>query len=352
MKKNFQGNYSLFVPLCISLVLFCVGCGKRDDSAAKTQFEIDKVYKRGPLIAHVRIDKAKITIAQTLLVELEASVQPPYKVQMPSINEVLKDFGMVDWQNLGDRLDPNNSVVTTLRYRLEPFLSGKYSLPAFTFEFTDANSTDKTTHKLTTEPIDVEVTSLLGEDRSKLTIADIEDIVQMPSRTSFLWLWMAGGICVLSAVAVWLYVRRKRKRKLIRIFKPAHEIAFDRLRALVSEDLVSAGRIKEFYERASNILRHYIEDRFELMAPERTTEEFLAELQWTEVLSPDDKQALAEFLSHCDLVKFAKHTPTTEQIQHTFDLVKSFIEETKSDEYKVDVTDKANAEQPVEIGSS
>ena len=54
---------------------------------------------------------------------------------------------------------------------------------------------------------------------------------------------------------------------------------------------------------------------------------------------------LGEFLTHCDLVKFAKHEPTTEQIQQTFDLVKDFIEKTGSDERKVDVTDKVQEQE-------
>jgi len=121
---------------------------------------------------------------------------------------------------------------------------------------------------------------------------------------------------------------------------------------LVNEDLVGAGKIKEFYERISDILRHYIEHRFSLRAPESTTEEFLAELANTEVLPVSEKQRLGEFLKHCDLVKFAKHNPTTQQIQETFDLVKDFIEKTKSDERKVDVTDMAGSEQAVMIGSA
>ncbi len=54
---------------------------------------------------------------------------------------------------------------------------------------------------------------------------------------------------------------------------------------------------------------------------------------------------LGEFLTHCDLVKFAKHEPTTEQVQQTFDLVKDFIEKTRSDERKVDVTDKVQEQE-------
>ncbi|MHC4118001.1 MAG: hypothetical protein ACYSWO_10885 [Planctomycetota bacterium] len=51
-------------------------------------------------------------------------------------------------------------------------------------------------------------------------------------------------------------------------------------------------------------------------------------------------------------MKFAKHEPTTEQIQETFDLVKNFIEKTKSDERKVDITDMVASEETAEIGSA
>jgi hypothetical protein len=112
---------------------------------------------------------------------------------------------------------------------------------------------------------------------------------------------------------------------------------------------VKAGKIKEFYERVSDILRHYIEHRFNLRAPERTTEEFLAELTYTNMLPRSDQERLGEFLRHCDLVKFAKHQPTAEQIQKTFNLVKDFIETTKSDEKKIEVT-TADAEEPIEAG--
>lgn len=340
MRKSVTGQLS-FLLLCL-LMLACAGC--RDDSqgrAEKVEFEIDKPYDRGPLSVHLRIDKAELTIAQTLMMELEATVHDGYEVAMPKIDAVLKDFGIVDWDNLGDKLDEDDNIVRTYRYRLEPFLSGKYELPSLTFEFYDANEPNAVTHKLATEPVAVEVTSLLGEDRANLVIEDIEGVVAMPKEASLWWLWLLGAGPLISVVAVWLIFRKKRLARLIRIFQPAHEIAYARLRVLVREDLIAAGKIKEFYEKISSILRHYIEHRFELRAPERTTEEFLAELQHTDVLSESDKTSIGEFLTHCDLVKFAKHAPTKEQIQKTFNLVKQFIEKTKSDEHKIDVTDKA-----------
>ena len=339
--------------LCCGVLWLYAGCGKSPDGKArKTQFEIDKNYERGPITVHVRADKAKMTIAETVLLELEAAIEPGYEVRMPKVDKVLESFGIVDWDNLGDKLDPNNRVVSTYRYRLEPFLSGTYPIPAFTFEFHDANSPEDKKYELTTEPIDIEVTSLPGEQRAELKIDDIEDVMEMPKQKSFTWVWALVVIAATAAAGLWLYLRGKRVKELVRIFKPAHEIAYGRLRALVKEDLVGAGKIKEFYERISDILRHYIEHRFSLRAPERTTEEFLAELASTELLPAAEKQRLGEFLQHCDLVKFAKHNPTTQQIQETFDLVKDFIEKTKSDERKVDVTDMTGSEEAVTIGNT
>ncbi len=338
-----------WLATCLLVGLFMwAGCEEGPQSAVtKTEFEVDEVYERGPASVHVRLGKTKMTIADTVVLQLEATLEPGYEMQMPTVDKVLENFGIVDWDNLGQRLDEKNDVVTTYQYRLEPFLSGSYEIPAFTFVFHDVNEPDSR-HELTSEPIAVEVTSLLGEQRAELVIEDIEGVVEIPLPASRWWLW-ALTLLGPAVVAVGCFLLRSRRAKrLVRIFKPAHEIAYARLRALVAENLAEQGRIKEFYERISRILRHYIEDRFDLHAPERTTEEFLAELRFTEVLPSSDKEVLEEFLTHCDLVKFARHDPTTDQIQRTFDLVKDFIERTKSEVRKVDVTDKVGAEQTIE----
>lgn len=344
-----RGRLWACLLVCAGALLACGGC--KDDAqraSAGAGFEVDKVYQRGPATVHVRLDKTKISIAETVLLQFEASLRPGYEIRMPKVDKVLESFGIVDWDSPGQRLDDNNYVVTTYQYRLEPFLSGSYEIPAFTFEFHDVNQPD-TKHEMTSEPIAVEVTSLLGEDRAKLVIEDIEGVVGMPKPASRWWLWSLAVLGVVAAPAGWLILRGRRAKQLVRIFKPAHEVAYARLQALVAENLVEAGRIKEFYERVSGILRYYIEDRFDLHAPERTTEEFLSELQGTDVLSPPNKELLREFLTHCDLVKFARHDPTTEQIQRTFDLVREFIEKTRADDRRVDVTDRVQQPADAEV---
>jgi len=353
MLRTAKTYYAATALLLGILILSFSGCSKRSGSGSDSQsFAIDEAFDSGPLQVHVRVDANSVSIAETLTLELEATVEEGYDVTMPRVDSVLQHFGILDWDNLGNRLNQDNSQVETYRYRLEPFLSGTYDIPAFTFEFTDVNTPD-TVHTLETEPIPVEITSLLGEDRENLTIADIEEVVDIPRERSYAWAWGLGILLLLGAgLGLWLYVKGRRPVEVMRLFKPAHELAYERLRVLVADDLIEAGQIKAFYERISNILRHYIEDRFRVRAPEQTTEEFLHALSQTDALPADDKAGLGEFLESCDLVKFARHEPQTEHIQKTFDLVKSFIEKTKSDAHKVDVTDLDPAEPAAEEGDA
>ena len=323
-------KFSFCIALCVLLMAFS-GCRKDDTvGTGEGDFEIDEFYERGPLRVHVRLNKGKITIAETVFLQFEATVGQAYEIRMPKVADVLEDFGIVDWIDLGDSLNEENNIVRRRQYRLEPFLSGQYQIPSFTFSFYDANSSDEPKHELVTEPIDIEVTSLLGSDRENPVIADIEDVVEMPKEPSYFWVWAGGAVLVLGGIVFWLRARSRGADELMKKNIPAHEIAYEKLRRLTEKKLVEAGKIKQFYEEVSDILRHYIEDRFELKAPERTTEEFLIEMQHTELLLDAQKDDLEKFLKHCDLVKFAKHSPTTEQIQQTFETVGEFIEKTKS----------------------
>jgi len=92
--------------------------------------------------------------------------------------------------------------------------------------------------------------------------------------------------------------------------------------------LIAKGLVKEYYYRITNILRHYIEDRFGFLAPERTTEEFLTEMAHTNQLDATHKILIQEFLERCDMVKYAKYGPSNLEIKETYDAAKRFIDET------------------------
>ena len=110
--------------------------------------------------------------------------------------------------------------------------------------------------------------------------------------------------------------------------RPPHEIAREELRRLRAMHLPEAGRVAECYVRLSGIARRYIEARFGLRAPDRTTEEFLAEAGRGGVLDARARVLIGDFLERCDLVKFARYGPTAGEVDGAFDAAERFVEET------------------------
>ncbi|HKX60950.1 MAG TPA: hypothetical protein VJS65_03885, partial [Verrucomicrobiae bacterium] len=86
-----------------------------------------------------------------------------------------------------------------------------------------------------------------------------------------------------------------------------------------------------FCTAVSNTLRLYLEERFHLHAPERTTEEFLVELQGSAALNPEQKRSLQSFLQSCDLVKFARLEPTESALRDLHDSALRLVDETQFD---------------------
>ena len=96
----------------------------------------------------------------------------------------------------------------------------------------------------------------------------------------------------------------------------------------MEKDYITSGRVQEFYVELSDIVRHYLEDRFYFKAPEMTTEEFLVHLKNAHQLKPAHKGLLSEFLVQCDMVKFAKHQPGEDEIRSSYDSAEHLVVET------------------------
>lgn len=83
-----------------------------------------------------------------------------------------------------------------------------------------------------------------------------------------------------------------------------------------------------FAEAVADILRVYLGQRFTFHAPERTTDEFLQELQRLPQMTDPQKTLLGQFLVFCDLSKFAQHDPTEEECRNLHAIAVQLINET------------------------
>lgn len=162
------------------------------------------------------------------------------------------------------------------------------------------------------------------------TLRDIKGPLSLSTRLNIPLLL---GILVFLAVLVLLFMfLSRRKKALVTIPKrPAHEIAYEQLEKLKGKDLIRQGRIKEYYSEVSDIIRHYLGNRFLLKAPEMTTEEFLFYVRDYSRLISAHKTLLRGFLLACDLVKFAKYVPPLEEMDEISVSAKKLVDETKEE---------------------
>jgi len=118
-------------------------------------------------------------------------------------------------------------------------------------------------------------------------------------------------------------VRRERETK--RVVVPPYEEAMEQLTAV--KPLMKESNDKAFSIAVSQVLRRYIERQFEIRAKEMTTEEFLPIAIDHGALKGDLSEILTDFLSHVDLVKFAKHKLDEGSMTELYESAERFIRE-------------------------
>jgi hypothetical protein len=214
---------------------------------------------------------------------------------------------------------------------LEPFLAGEYKIPPLEVRFSPA-SADETAQTIVTEELTATVASVVPDaaSQSQLDIKESMSPLELP-RTIPWWVFPVGILLVAAAAAGYFHWRKRRARKAaVREVPPLpHEVAYREIERLLADRLIEKGEAKLFYLRLSNILRHYIEDRFGLRAPERTTEEFLVELRHGVTFDQRHKDLLKSFLRHCDMVKFAELQPTADEVDGAIGACRRFVDETR-----------------------
>jgi hypothetical protein len=93
--------------------------------------------------------------------------------------------------------------------------------------------------------------------------------------------------------------------------------------------LMNPATAREFGSAASEVVRTYVEKRFNVVATQRTTEEFLASLlQGSNDSLARHRPLLAEFLQQSDYLKFAGASLSFADLEALFNSARGFVVET------------------------
>lgn len=148
--------------------------------------------------------------------------------------------------------------------------------------------------------------------------------------------WWPAALGASAAVLLlwWLFSLTKRRREVRHhdeVAAPPHILALRELRRWRDAPRRTPDEIAAFYVGVSQVLREYVEARFDVRAPERTTEEFLRDIEGSDHLVRQNRDELERFLSQCDLVKFAAVVPSEHEHVETWQIAERFVEATRGD---------------------
>jgi hypothetical protein len=169
--------------------------------------------------------------------------------------------------------------------------------------------------------------SLNATNATKLS--DIKDIVKPPLQIPRkLWVpLLIALLALIAGIATLLFLRKPRMAEQTEPLQPPHILARQALTALRGKQWSP----EPFFTELSLILRTYLENRFNLNAPESTTEELTRSMAADIRLELKEQQTLRNFMTQADLVKFARAGAEQDVMQNAFSTVEDFVEQTKEE---------------------
>ncbi|MFT7589731.1 MAG: hypothetical protein ACI959_001951 [Limisphaerales bacterium] len=277
-------------------------------------------------------------VQQAKLKQGETASWPDAKVKEIGIELLSEEFDTTD-----------QTIVRKLTYI--QFDSGKFvfpSLPVHILSGGDTTSVFETTafpYYVSAFPLDSN-----GQARA------IKDRLDVEYRPVPWRLFGFIGLCLLALILFLLYRYLTRKNITVEEEagrpeprKPIHEHATERIKALQDKKLWQQDKVKAYYSELSDIIREYVQFRFEIPVLERSTEEVTDFLMQRPIsgLPTETRNGIISILRLADMVKFAKAKPLSDQHYKSMESALNMLDVTKPVEQEIEQSDSSSKEDAV-----
>lgn len=281
------------------------------------------------LVVSATIDSTTLYIGDQTDLHLRATCEASLQVQMPLLEEQLipgieiVDRTMIDTTILKDGRVQYNQYLTLTSFADSLF----YIAP---LPFVSGHDT------VWSEPLTLNVVQPFEMDSTDLAITDIKGIYKAP-----IWWW---GILrwVLLAIAIAgigiggyyliTYLKKRTSHEEVAAaaepLRPAEEVALEKLDIIREQKIWQTGQVKEYHTQLTDVVREYIDRRFEVNSTEQTSDETLRAMRQPLKEQKDLYEQLRKMLTLADLVKFAKWTTTPDENELSLRSAYAFVKET------------------------
>ncbi len=270
------------------------------------------------------LDTSSILIGQQVDLKLSVSIASGKKIVWPLIGDsIAAGVEVVSKSKIDTVFSTDKKMLDLIqRVRITSFDSGIHVLPFIPFynsESRDSSSIIAQTESLmlNVQTIQVDTTRAFKDSKGPLGI---------PITFREMLPWILGGLGVIAIISfiVYYFIRKKKDKPLLMFSAkpelPPHVAALEDLEKLRMAKLWQSGRVKEYHTALTDIIRIYIERKYQIMAMEMTSDEILSSLKYNKVPN-EARSALSDIFVLSDLVKFAKANPLPDE--HDISLKKS-----------------------------
>ena len=259
--------------------------------------------------------RAEVGMPVELILSVAGEAAP--RAIFPSFEE---NFGIFDVRSVTPlKSDALGSNARAVRIELVGYEAGEHPLPELSIE-TDGR--DLVLDGV--DPVMIEVVSLVGPNAGPDEHHDIRKAIPVPLAKSDLGWWILCGALALGAAGLliwWLLTRKSANEPE----EPADLWAERKLDDLEARHLPTSGKVQLFFFELTDITRAFIERRYDIDAPERTTQEFMVEAQRHHGLDPEHAKILGRMLRSADMVKFAGDRPAQNECERSMAFVRRFV---------------------------
>ncbi len=255
----------------------------------------------------------KTTIGDPFEIIVEVSIPVNNNLSGPFIDSI-EPFAIIDQQH--KIIQEKGIAKHNYRLRVSAFNTGDLKFPPLKFLLKGEAKIDT----IQTNAVDIKIASLIPEGMKDIN--DIKEMIEFPNQLPLILLIIA--ICV--GTLLFFVIKFYRKLKQKRIFEeqkiPCWERALNAIDSLIKEDFINKGMVKKFYYTLTEILKRYLEERFNFPAIEQTTTEIIYSMKALKLPLRDEFRDLFQY---ADMVKYAKFIPPQEATENIIKKSKELI---------------------------
>lgn len=277
-------------------------------------------------VAQIKIGSAissdSIMVGDQFLYKIGVSGPGSDLIKWPKIKEKIGDFEIIE--ELGYDTVSHDPLTIDLGFVLTHFDTGVVEIPSQLLTLNEDSIHTKLLH-VTVLPVHI--------DSNNAQLFGYVPPIEIPYEVGEFRNLIIGGIIglilIIGLIVLMKFLaKRKGEKPVVKETIPAHILALGELGDLESLELLKEDRVKDYYSNLSDILRRYLENRYDFLALESTTDEILKEVK-SVIYKSEHHKDIQTFLTDADLVKFAKAHPEEYQHEQYFKFVKAFVLDTK-----------------------